>query len=157
MKASMNVVGIGAVQMQLTNIARRVPQHAARTMQRSAARIVKIAKIMVPEDTGALMDSIRIERSVQSDRRLYINVIAGNQIITLPNGDQIDLNQYALIIHENYESMNPGARTLDKMAEYPQYKIGSGFLTRAAEMEQPVLEKSMINAVKQIITEETGQ
>lgn len=156
MRASARVSGMGAVQMQLRNIAQKVPAHAARTMQRAANRIVETAKIMVPEDTGNLMESIRIERGVQADRRIFINVIAGNQTVTLPNGKEIDLNQYALIIHENYDQMNPGEKTLDKMAKYPDYQIGARFLSRAAERERPVLERSMIQGIKQIIDGETG-
>lgn len=156
MKAGVKIVGAGAVQISLSNIAQKVPAHAARTMQRAAARIVKTAKLMVPEDTGALMESIRIERGVQSDRRIFINVVAGNQIITLPNGRTVDLNEYALIIHENYDSMSPGENTIKKQAANPNIEVGSGFMTRAAETEKPRLMTSLIKGIDQIILGETG-
>lgn len=157
MIGSVRITGAGAVQTRLTNIAQKVPAHAARTMQRAAQRIVKTAKLMVPEDTGALMDSIRIERGVQSNRRIYINVVVGNEIVILPNGRAIDLNDYALIIHENYDDMNPGAKTIEKQALNPDIKVGSGFMTRAAEAEKPVLEASMIKGIEQIILGGTGE
>lgn len=156
MTPSMKVAGLGAVQTQLRNIARRVPEESRKVMGRKANEIVKLAKLMVPEDTGALMDSIRIERGYETNGgRLFINVVAGNQIVTLENGRQIDLNQYALIVHENYSAMTPGEKTIAKQRANPSVQVGEKFLTRAAEQVRPTVNTDMYRMIDQIILGET--
>lgn len=152
----MKSAGIGTVQTQFRSIARRVPDGARKVMSRKANEVVKLAKLMVPEDTGALMESIRIERGYeQGSNRLFINVVAANQIVTLENGRQIDLNQYALIIHENYGSMNPGKRTIEKQRGNPSIMVGEKFMTRAVDKVRPTVNPEIIQVVNQIIRGET--
>lgn len=153
---SMKVGGIGAVQIQLTNIARRVPDESRKVMLRKAEQIAALARKMVPEDTGALMESIRVEKGYQANGgRLYVNVVAANKVVVLPSGRQVDLNDYALIIHETYGSMNPGERTLQKQRENPGIKVGEKFMTRAADQVRPTVAPEIYRMVDQIIQGET--
>lgn len=160
MKFSMTTTGFGSVQGMLKNIAVRVPDIARGQMKRSAARVVKLAKIMVPEDEGLLRDSIRIEKTYGTRGRLEITIIAGQQMVTRANGREVNLDQYALLVHEAYETAvapnGPGQKTKAKMMQHPTVKIGSGFLFRAMQTEQESFERVMVQAINQVIMEEGG-
>ena len=82
--------------------------------------------------------------------------MAGGETVINPDGRQINLDQYASIIHENYEAYRPGPRTLRKMAAYPDHIIGSGFLCRAAEDEEPKLLRAMVAVIENSIKEAMG-
>lgn len=158
MKANIRVSGFAFVKAQMQNLAHRLPDSARGEMKRAANRIVKRARIYVPEDEGDLMDSIRIEKSYDQSRggRLVIGVIAGNETVVKAYGRVVDLNQYAALVHEAYETEvayvnGPGERTLEKMRQHPNAIIGSGFLSRAAEEEQPKLIESLIQITNSII------
>ena len=161
MRAGVKVTGAGSVQARLRYAANTIPDHARRVMNQAAEKIVKLAKILVPEDTTALRESIRIEKVRSTSGRLAINIIVGEKMVEMEDGRVIDLNDYALIIHENYSSMNPGERTLEKMRRYPQYVIGEGFLTRAAEKNEPTmmndLNQEVFKTIKAIFQGATGE
>jgi hypothetical protein len=140
----------------LRNIADKVPENARKTMRRAAERIVKKAKLYVPEDSGALMESIRLEASYGTRGRLQINVVVGGEGSVTVSGREISLDRYAAIIHEAYESMlvyGPGERTLEKMAANPG-KVGSRFLTRAAAEEETILQRDMVQSITDTIKSE---
>lgn len=158
MKAAMGVSGMTAVRIAMRNIAIRVPEGARKQMHRSADEIVRVAQIQAPRDLGNLEKAIRVLKSYGVRGRLQIDIgvlPTGNEVNI--NGKPINLNDYAAIIHENYESVfaknGPGKRTLEKMAQYPSYRIGSGFLSRAADAEEKKLEPKMIAVVDHIIKE----
>ena len=65
-------------------------------------------------------------------------------------GDR-NIDQYATIIHENYEQFKPGEKTLAKMAANPG-KVGSHFLTRAAMDNEEPLNRNLIEAVTHILS-----
>ncbi len=160
MKAGMRVTGVGHVQGMLRNIAKRVPDAARGQMKRSAARVVDLAQKLVPEDEGLLRDSIRIEKTYGGHGRLQIDIIAGNKSATKANGRQINLDQYALLVHEAYETAvapnGPGKKTKAKMMANPTLKIGSGFLFRALQTESEAFERVMVQVVNKVIREEGG-
>ncbi len=136
------VTGFDEVAIGLRHAAQKVSDAARKQMHRSADKIVSEAKINTPVDEGNLEASIRKEISYDDKRRLQITVVAGGEV----NGVNVD--QYAVIIHEHYESMKPGPKTLEKMAKYPDHVIGSKFLERAAAKVEPRLKESMIALVK---------
>lgn len=151
MNVGMFYKGFDAVQVMLRSIGERVPDTARGMMKRSAARTVKLAKNYVPEESGALMESIRIEKTYDVRGRLQISITAGG-------GDQLD--QYAVLVHEAYETEvayvnGPGARTLEKMAQFPG-KVGSGFLTRAAAEEEEKLRQKLVVEISAIIRSSGG-
>lgn len=158
MNADMKVVGYGGVMNMLRNIADRVPETARGQMKRASERVVELAKLQAPEDEDNLVDSIRIEKSYGTRGRLQIDIVAGNQTVVNDFGRTIDLNTYALMVHEAYETQvatnRPGENTRRKMTANPDIKIGSGFLRRALEKEQKGLERVMIRAIEKVIREE---
>lgn len=146
----------GHVEIMLRNIASRVPDTARKTMHRAAVRIVERAKLYVPEDTGDLKNSIRLETSYGVRGRLEINIVMGGRTVVrsdVTGGREVDLDQYALIIHESYSSMNPGKKTLAKMEQNPG-KVGERFLTRAFDDDRNFLERDMVQSIEQIIRKE---
>lgn len=150
--SKVRVTGLKENRLELRQIGERAVDGASKQMRRAANNIVKTAKEYVPEDSGALKNSIRVE----SDRtgingRLQIDVVVGGQIVDRDNGEvfmaDVNLDQYAIIIHENYEAYKPGPRTLAKMAGPNGDKVGSHFLSRAAEEEEEKLQRQMFNLV----------
>lgn len=140
----MRVTGIGSVIANMKSFGVLVPDGARGKMKRAAARIVKRARIYVPEDTKALMESIRIEKSYGVHGRLVIDIIAGQMDET---------NRYAAQVHENYESMSPGAGTIAKRLKHPTAYIGSGFLSRATAEEEDDLRQSIVEMISHAILE----
>lgn len=161
MRPTIDIKGVGHVSGMLRNIAKRVPDAARGQMKRSANRVVKMSRIMVPEDTGALRDSIRIEKSYGTHGRLQIDIIAGNMTVHKgAGGKEINLDQYALLVHEAYETAvapnGPGKKTKAKMASHPNIQIGSGFLFRAIQKEAESFERVMVQVINKVIRESGG-
>ena len=147
----MTATGVGAAIVRLRNIAEKVPAGSRQQMHRSAERIVKEAKILVPVDVKALEDSIRIEKTYGERGRLQIDIVAGGQMAVGKNG-LVNLDQYASLVHEAYETAvayvnGAGPETRKKMAAHPDKVIGSKFLERAAEAEEPVLQRNIIAVI----------
>lgn len=158
MLTKLNVIGIGGVRQQLRNLADRVPDNARKVMHRSADKIVERARAYAPEDVGNLVGSIRILKDYTVGRgRLMIDIVAGGVDGFSKSGTYIpNIDRYVQIIHENYEQFEPGPKTREKMARNPG-KVGSGFLTRAAEEEEEKLTRAMIDSTTAIIKEEDVQ
>jgi hypothetical protein len=141
--------GIGTIKAKLRNIAQKVPDHAARTMRQGAENIVVMAKLQCPHDKGALEDSIHAEEMInEGNKRLAIDIVAGGVV------DGVDVDQYAVQIHEHYEDVKPGPNTLAKMAANPGVVIGSKFIDRAVDNSEAPLIAKMIEATVQVIREE---
>ena len=141
--------GYGEVKAKLRTSAQKVPDHAARSMRTSAKKIALLAKLQCPHETGALEDSIHLEEMInEGNRRLMIDVVAGGM------SDGVDTDKYAVLIHENYESIGkPGPGTLAKMAANPGVVIGSKFVERAVDNSEERLIKAMIQVVTEVIVE----
>lgn len=144
------VTGIQENRLELRQLGLNAVDGASKQMRRAANNIVETAKEYVPEDSSALKNSIRVEADRSGiNGRLQIDVVVGGQIVDRDNGDvfmaDVNLDQYALIIHENYEAYKPGPRTLAKMAGPNGSKVGSHFLSRAAEEEEEKLRKQMFD------------
>lgn len=137
----MSISGAELMITRLRNIAKKVPDHARRTMNNAADKIVVRAKLFCPRDTGALEDSIHKEVVSESNQRLAINIVAGEGLA------------YAVMIHENYDDDHPGPNTAAKREANPGVDIGSHFLTRAVEEQKAKMEKMMIEAVTSAIEE----
>jgi hypothetical protein len=135
------VEGVPQLKTKLRNIAQKVPDHAARVMRSASVNIVTLSQLQCPHDKGNLEESIHSEEK-KDGRRLAIDIVAGGTV----NGENID--DYATLIHENYESMKPGPNTLAKMAANPGILIGSKFIQRAVDASDERLRKSMIEAIE---------
>lgn len=148
---SIKSFGIGEVKARLRNIAQKVPNHGARTMRSEADKIEKLSKLQCPHDDGRLEDSIHQEvMTDEGNKRLVIDIVAGGEI----RGRDVD--DYAVLIHENYEGQlkhGPGVNTLAKMAANPGVVIGSKFIERAVDAREEPLTKAMIQAIVEVIEE----
>ncbi|PZR92253.1 MAG: hypothetical protein DI537_13785 [Stutzerimonas stutzeri] len=171
MKVKIKAAGIGSAMAQLRSIGQKVPDAARSAMRRSAQTILENARAYAPEDFGNLANAIHIVKDYGYRGRLEIDIdiIPTGRETTKPRKlkgagfsnskpRQIDVLQYALLVHENYETHvayvnGPGERTKQKMAANPG-KVGSGFLRRAAEEEREKLTRYLIATVNQIIERE---
>lgn len=155
MRPRIKLTGIAEMRVELRTLADRVPDTARKTMHRSAEIIVEEARLNVPEDIGNLKNAIKIIKDYAGIRgrlQIDIGIVPDGTEVNI-NGKPIDVMQYAAIIHENYESMTPGKRTLAKRSANPNRYIGSGFLRRAAAEEEPKLSLKTIAAIDRTIKE----
>jgi len=152
-KIGLNVKGVDQVRTELRHTADRVVDSARGAMRRAAIRIRDEARINAPRDKWNLEEAIQIVRTVGTRGRLQLDI----DIVPTING--VNVHQYALLIHENYNSIivepnsDPLARqgTKEKQAQYPGHVIGEKFLQRAAEKEQGKLTKHLVSVVTQAI------
>lgn len=161
MKASMRVTGTQQVRLALRNIADRVPKNAARTIRRSGEIIEQEAKLNAPEDFGSLEKSIKRRENYGARGRLNIEIYVDGSEPVLGRYSMITVDRYAWIVHELYDhyvasgEWTPSAQTRAKMANGRH--VGSFFLTRAAEDEEPRMRKKAIAAIQGVIDEEMGR
>lgn len=138
MKAS----GFEAVKAFLRNVAEIVPINARKAMHRGADLIIKEAQLNAPVDKHNLENSIHKEVSYVGLRgRLAITLVAGGYV------GGVNVDDYAMEIHEHYDARNPGPGTQAKMKANPGRKIGAKFLERAVRDQEAKLRKSVIEAV----------
>lgn len=137
--------GVGSVKAMLRNVAERAPPHAARVMRTWADKIETKSKLQCPHDDGELEDSIHQEvMRDEGNKRLVIAIVAGGVV------RGVDVDEYAVLIHENYEGQlkhGPGKHTLEKIAANPGVVIGSKFIQRAVDEAKPRLVEETIQAV----------
>jgi len=150
------ITGLTDVRLELRQIGERAVSHAARQMREISEKIAKRAKEYVSEDSEALKESIRAVEDRKGIRgRLQIDVIAGGKTADRDAEHayqvDVDLDQYAWIIHENYEAMKPGKKTVAKMERVGRDKVGSGFIRRAAGDERENLRKQLFDGFRMII------
>lgn len=151
MNIKMRAKGLSEVRTELRHTAERVADSARGAMRRAAIRIRDEARINAPRDKWNLEEAIQIVRTVGNRGRLQLDI----DVVPMING--VDVSQYAIIMHENYDSIinpdDPLARqgTKEKQAQYPNNVIGEKFLARAAEDEQGKLTKHLISVVTQAI------
>lgn len=148
----MDEISYSRVQLMLKRLAKRVPDHAARTLRAAANRIVRRAKELAPEDTVALVESIRLE--VIPGRRLTFQVVMGGPQMTEWG---VPLDHYAALVHENYEDIVTSGKYVGEGTRRKQAQgiaVGGQFLTRAAEHEKPALIRGAAEAVKSVIKQE---
>lgn len=154
----MKVVGVGGVLSRLRNIGEKVADNARKTMHRSADRVVKEAKLNAPIEEGDLEESITKHVKYEDRGRLAIDITAGGE-----NAIR-NIDQYAAIIHENYEEIirNPPQddygrelreRTRAKQAANPGRYVGGKFLERALEEERDKLAQKLIQSTTEIVRE----
>jgi hypothetical protein len=135
--------GVEQVKSHLRYVADTVPKNARKSFHAAADHIVEESKLNAPHDDGELEDSIHQEVKYEARGRLQIDIVAGGII------RGVDVDQYAVIIHENYEGQlkhGPGKNTLAKMAANPGRYIGSKFIQRAIDAEKPRLDRAMVEA-----------
>lgn len=136
----MSVSGLDQIYAQINHAAARVTDGARKAMHRSADHIVREAKLNAPVDEHNLEESIRKEISYGFRGRLVINIIMGGMV----NGVNVD--NYAVFVHENYSSLQPGPKTRAKQEANPQRLVGEKFLARAVKDNRQRLERAVLSA-----------
>lgn len=155
----MRVKGASSVKATFRHVGERVVDSARKMMHSSADKIVKEAKINAPVEEYRLEESIRKVVSYGERGRLQIDIEVGGDV------DGVNVDQYAAIIHENYESIISDTpkdasgnirreATKIKQRKYPDHYVGGKFLDRAAEPYKSKLKDRMAALVTEIITEE---
>lgn len=137
----MKVTGLDELYVRLSHGGPRVKENARKVMHRQGDAIKDRAVLYAPVDDGELEQSIHIDKGYEDSGRLTIAIVAGGDV----NGVNVDA--YAALIHEHYESMKPGPNTIAKRAANPSIYIGEKFLDRAAKDSQEKLEKALIKSV----------
>ncbi len=147
MRVGLQVYGCEELQLLMKEMAGRVPKQARKILDRGADKIVKEAKLNTPVDDLELEDSIRKEKSYEDRGRMRVEIVVGGTV------RDVNVDNYAMLIHENYESMNPGPETIAKRAANPGRDIGSKFLERAVDDMMPKIQKQMIAAINRELAE----
>ena len=150
MNFKFNVSGDQTVIAMLRALAVKVPENARKTMYRAADRVVKEAQLNTPVDEHNLEESIRKVVSYENRGRLQIQIQFGGMV----NGVNVD--EYALRVHENYDDNRPGPGTQAKRAANPGRYIGRKFLERAIteEVQRGRLRKELVDIVTLTIATE---
>lgn len=121
----MKISGLNEVVAGLRNAAQRVSQGAQRVVYGEADEIVREAQLNAPVDKYNLERAITRDNGRLSGFRFVITISVGGMV------GNVDVTRYALFIHENYSSLNPGPGTVQKRAANPGRYIGEKFLERA--------------------------
>jgi hypothetical protein len=72
---------------------------------------------------------------------MAVDIVVGGEV------RGVDVDQYAMLIHENYRGMNPGKGTLAKQAANPGRIVGEKFLERAVDDQMPKIIAQMSAAI----------
>lgn len=127
-------------------------------MYKLVEEIVCVVEIQMLCDWGNFEDVIKIIKFYGECGCLQIDI--GIQLIGDEVGENglIDVNQYVVIIYENYEYVicknGLGKKIFCKMVQYLGYCIGFGFLICVVVLEQKSLIKQMIVVIDVIVKEE---
>lgn len=119
------------VKAQIAELPQKMLDYAFEVLMKQAELIKDLAQIYVPVETGALRDSIRVERGGEGKNWRQVRVRAGGYVVNPKTGKLVD---YALFQEE-------GTR----------YIYGKYFLARAVSEVQPTISEMIkINVVNQI-------
>lgn len=142
MRAAMRITGTQKLLAELRNTGLLVPENARKAMTRAAERIVREAQLNAPVDLHNLEKSIHLTKSYSTFRgRLQIDIEVGGFV------DGVNVDLYAMEIHENYDAKRAGPGTRAKQAANPGRYVGGKFLERALASETPKLRPSLIEAI----------
>lgn len=138
----------GKVLTSLRALNERLTQEAHAGAQRTAERAEELAKEYVPEDTGLLKETIRIERiGDRPSRRGYRLIVGSDDLMSNPKYPQkmIKTSDYARLVHEDYWSsvaILPGMITAAKINTYGPARVTEGFLRHAMKDAVDEFEKN---------------
>jgi HK97 gp10 family phage protein len=120
-----------AVKTKIATLPDKMLEYAFETLLKQAELIKGLAQIYVPVDTGALRDSIRIERGGEGKQWRQVSIRAGGYVTNPKTGRKVD--------YAGFQEF--GTR----------YINGQLFLTRAVEEVQPTIaEMIKANVVEKV-------
>jgi HK97 gp10 family phage protein len=137
----MKVYGCEELAGLMKELAGRVPKQGRKILERGAEKIVKEAQLNAPVDKHNLEDAIHMEKGYEGRGRLKVDIVVGGEV------RGVDVDRYAMLIHENYEGMNPGKGTIKKREANPGRYVGGKFLERAVDDMMPKIQKQMAEAI----------
>jgi hypothetical protein len=141
MKAGVKISGAKETAASIRNAGERVVDNGRKIMHRISDKIVEEAVLNAPVDKHNLEESIKKSVSYGYRGRLQIDIEVGGVV----NG--VDVSAYAVHVHENYSSMNPGPGTVAKRNSNPGRYIGEKFLERAVKDYEETLNKAIMQVV----------
>jgi HK97 gp10 family phage protein len=152
MKMGMKIYGCDELSSLMKQLGDRVPKQGRKVLDRGADKIVQEAQLNAPVDKHNLEDAIHKEKNYEDRGRLKIDIVVGGQV------RGVDVDRYAMMVHENYEGMlrvvrkdgtpgGPGPGTLAKRAANPGRYVGEKFLERAVDDMMPKIQKQMAAAI----------
>jgi hypothetical protein len=158
MKASMKVYGCDELAALMKQLAGRVPKQGRKVLERGAEKIVKEAQLNAPVDKHNLEDAIHMEKRYEGRGRMAVDIVVGGTV------RGVDVDRYAMLVHENYEAMlrvvrkdgtagGPGPGTLAKRAANPGRYVGEKFLERAVDDTMPKIQTQMAAAIMRELAE----
>lgn len=136
---------LGFLETVLRQTGKKAMNGASRRMGVEAERIQKRAQMYAPVDTGGLEEAIKVDKSIDDNRRVEFSVYVDGDM-TAPDGTP--LRDYAFEMHESSYKLGPKSEI---KADTIGVKVGRKFLERAAaEAKDRVLE-SVFNEIKGVI------
>lgn len=117
---------------------------AARRMGIEAERIQKRAINQAPVDERGIENSIKIDRSINDDRRVEFSVYIDPDTIA---DDGTPVRDYVLEMHEGSYKLGPKS---EEKADALSVKVGRKFLERAATEAKERVAESVFNEIKGI-------
>ena len=140
-KIKRTVKGADELIAQFRYLAHKIPDTARKQMHRGADKVVQEAQLNAPVEKHNLEKAIHKEVSYGERGRLQIDIVVGGEI----NG--INVDQYALEIHEHYESYTPSKETLAKRQANPGRYVGEKFLERALTSPRVRIVEGIFQAI----------
>lgn len=135
-----------ALKQSLYRKAERTEAAVIEAVEEAAEIIRDEAKLNVPVDTHNLESAIHI-----SDRRTRRGNHAVDVEVSGTGDDGRDVAEYAMEVHEHYESYSPGEGTLAKRAANPGRYIGEKYLERAVTDKKAEAVDKVRKAVREAV------
>lgn len=162
MSDEIKVTGLDKVVVQLRRVHHTVMRRVKATMQEAAGNMKEMAKDFAPVDKYRLEESIDVRPGRDERRYTQWTMTMGGVI------DGVDVDQYATLMHENYEDIispepvdeygrvrREGSIEKDKRvrAKYrgdPRAFVGGKFLERAADITRERIDKRVLDVVTEV-------
>jgi hypothetical protein len=122
----------------------RTEKAVVEAVEQAAELIRDEARANVPVDTGNLESAIHI-----SNRKTRRGNHAVDIEVSGTGEDGRDVASYAMEIHENYQSYNPGEKTQAKRAADPTHYVGEKYMERAVDEKKEEAVDLVRKAVRQ--------
>lgn len=139
----------GKVLSSLRAYNEKLDQATRQGAKEAVERAQRLAKDYVPEDTGMLSDSIRIQRIGDRPSRMGFRLIVGDdELVEHPEYPMrmVRTADYARLVHENYWSQvatAPSPITQQKIALWGAERVTGGFLRWAMKDAVEQFEKEL--------------
>jgi hypothetical protein len=152
------VIGTLGVEEMLMVMETTAKKRVVRKLWEAGEKLRQIAVKMAPVDEGNLEAAIKIRpdapdqrmrdaagRFLRTEIEVYIDMA-----MDVPKRPGKTVGDYAYVIHEHLSpmgSMNLGEESILKQLRTPEFEVGGGFLTRAADKVEEGLDAALNEAL----------